>query len=459
MKFKKTIAVLLAITMIFSLAACSKSKSPTETGESSSPETSEQNTVTNEGGSSGITEDEVELRFMWWGDDTRHEATMEVIKQYEALHPNVKIDAEYSGYDGYFEKLSTQLTGEKAADIIQYDASMTVDLLKFNNAFIDLKTLSTYLNTSDFDQKFLENFGIHDGKLIGIPTGMNAGICLVNKAVTDAAGIDITSKDLTWDQFIDAGIALNTKNSDQYLLNYDITTLGKEFIFSTLAQLTGKEIIDSNTMQLNFTRDDLYKVFSLIDSLYKNKVLEPASDSAPYDSQLNTNPKWISHDLAAAFSVTSLTTSSYYDFQDTAAVINMPQFENAFENGVILRPAQLIGISSGCKYPEVAADFLNYFFNSDEAAKVLKDCRSVPATANARNICESEGYLDKNIVKAVELAQELATENQNLSVPNEITEILKDATASIAYNQSSVDEITDNTMSLLEDTLARLKKE
>ncbi len=66
--------------------------------------------------------DQVTLRFMWWGGDARHKATLQVIDQYMSIHPNVKIEAEYGGYDGYFEKLTAQLAGGTAADIMQFDA-------------------------------------------------------------------------------------------------------------------------------------------------------------------------------------------------------------------------------------------------------------------------------------------------------------------------------------------------
>ena len=64
-------------------------------------------------------EDQVTLRFMWWGGDARHEATIQVIEKYMEAHPNVVIEPEFGGSDGYFEKLSTQLYSGTAADIIK----------------------------------------------------------------------------------------------------------------------------------------------------------------------------------------------------------------------------------------------------------------------------------------------------------------------------------------------------
>ena len=65
--------------------------------------------------------DQVTLRFSWWGSDVRHKATLEAIDLYMKQNPNVKIEAEYGGVDGYQDKLSTQLGGGTAPDLIQVD--------------------------------------------------------------------------------------------------------------------------------------------------------------------------------------------------------------------------------------------------------------------------------------------------------------------------------------------------
>lgn len=59
-----------------------------------------------------------------WGGQERHDRTLKVIKMYEAQNPNVKIVAEYFGFDGYFVKLTTQFATGNAPDIIQYGGNL-----------------------------------------------------------------------------------------------------------------------------------------------------------------------------------------------------------------------------------------------------------------------------------------------------------------------------------------------
>ena len=103
-KTKKVLSVMLAAMMTTSLVVgCAGGGGETGNGKS-------------ESGGDG---EKVTLRFSWWGGDERNEATLDVIEAYEKEHPNVTIEAEYSGDDGYQEKLSTALAGNTAADIIQ----------------------------------------------------------------------------------------------------------------------------------------------------------------------------------------------------------------------------------------------------------------------------------------------------------------------------------------------------
>ena len=441
--FAVLLSAALAITAAFSVTGCGNTD-PDQ--EAEKKEQSAENP-----------EEEITLRFMWWGDDVRHQATLDVIEQYETEHPNVTIEAEYGGYDGYFEKLTTQLSGGTVADIIQYNANTVSDLMAIGDVFVNLEDYADVLDTSDFNQEFIKNFSYYDGKMIAVPTGINGGIWLANTALFDEAEVD-AEEIRTWDDFIEAGKAIHQANESCYLFNIDIETLGKELLGSIMAQITGEDLVNKDTMEMNFTKEDLQKAFTLIQEMYANDVIEPAADSAPYALKLNTNPKWIQHELAVVYGATSNIFEGYYDFQDTAAALSMPEFEDAKESGVLYVPPQMLAISSKCEHPEVAADFLNYFYNDETAIHTLKTCRSVPPTEKGQKICEENGYADPVLVSAITKAGETGTIHQNLYTPTEVVEILQDAVEKIAYAQGDVETITNDAMSLLGETLGRLRK-
>ena len=113
----------------------------------------------------------------------------------------------------------------------------------------------------------------YDGRMIALPSGVNGGIWLANTALLGEAGINM--EDIkTWDDFIEAGKKLHEYNSSYYLFNIDIDTLGKELLGSMMAQLTGEDLFNRESYEMNFTREDLLKVFTLISDMYQNNVLD-----------------------------------------------------------------------------------------------------------------------------------------------------------------------------------------
>ncbi|MCM2675359.1 extracellular solute-binding protein [Alkalicoccobacillus plakortidis] len=84
------------LTASLALAACSGGA--TDTGGGSSD---------GENGS----DEQVKLRMSWWGSQERHDMTFKIIEMYEKENPNVKIEPEFTGWDGYFERMAAQAAG------------------------------------------------------------------------------------------------------------------------------------------------------------------------------------------------------------------------------------------------------------------------------------------------------------------------------------------------------------
>ncbi|MEK8225875.1 hypothetical protein NKG05_07120 [Oerskovia sp. M15] len=49
----------------------------------------------------------VTIRFSWWGSDTRHEVTQQIIDLFEAENPDITVVGDFTDWGGYWDKLST----------------------------------------------------------------------------------------------------------------------------------------------------------------------------------------------------------------------------------------------------------------------------------------------------------------------------------------------------------------
>lgn len=116
---KKTKAMLLASLLLVTailISACGSGNNnagSSNTGNSSQPSEA--------GGAAG--EEQVELRVMWWGDQTRADITTAMLKKFEEKHPNIKVVPEFSPFDGYFDKLNTQLASGTAPICLRWGAT------------------------------------------------------------------------------------------------------------------------------------------------------------------------------------------------------------------------------------------------------------------------------------------------------------------------------------------------
>ena len=169
MKKKQLMAGVMAAGMAMSLAACGGSTSTAASAtESTAASTS----------AASAAEGDITLRFAWWGGDERANATLEVIKQFEAANPNIHIEAEYGSSDGYHDKLATQLASGTAADIVQIDPETMPAFVATGDYFLNYMDYD--FDLSNFEESYISQRvnGRFDGKQLGLPWSM-ASISMV----------------------------------------------------------------------------------------------------------------------------------------------------------------------------------------------------------------------------------------------------------------------------------------
>lgn len=90
-----------------------------------------------------------------------------------------------------------------------------------------------------------------------------------------------------------------------------------------------------------------------------------------------------------------------------------PVKKGAKDSGVLVRPSQLIVINKKTANVKEAAKFVNWFFNSAEAAVVLGTERGVPAAKSALKALEAKKLVDPNMAKGIGIAVKNAGAPEN----------------------------------------------
>lgn len=397
----------------------------------------------------------VTLRFSWWGGQERHEATLAAINAYKQIAPNVTIEAEYQGFDGYEQKVKTQLASSTSADIMQLDVPWMVELTQ-NDNFLELSGQDE-LSLDSFDQNFLDKFGVYNDKLVALPTGVNAYSLVINKTAADQLGVPSDIR-WDWDRLYEEGKKLHEQDSSKYLLLTDHGMLMQDFT-NMLKQRTGQQWVNDD-YTLGFSKEDAVSGLSWIDKAMKAGVYQPLGEAELFYGKTEQNPKWINGDIPIVSAMSSTLLSLRNVLPEGSEVVTaLPAVAaDAKDTAVLVRPSQLIAISKKTQHPEEALKFVNWLMNDAQAAEILGDVRSVPASSTAQKAAVDAGKIDATVTKAVEdgLANAGIVDNA-LSTNSELNAVLQDVIEKVAYGREAPESAADELISELNNKLQDLQ--
>lgn len=447
---KKLLALVLSLVMVCALLTACKGTEKESVKQDSGSGTSQNTnpTKTPEG-------EKVTLRFAWWGGDARTEATLAVIKQFQDLNPNVTIEAEYGGSDGYHDKLATQLASGTTADIIQIDPETFPTYIDGGDYFVNYMDYG--FDLSNFDESYvsLPINGRYDGKQLGLPSGIAGPMMLVNQTLADSIGIDF-SKDFTWEDLFTWGKKVREYDPSMYLLCTNKEYVTNLVVYTYAKQLTGETIFNKENKTLNLTEEQLNEVFEIVNRLYTEEVVAPATYSAAYaGDSLQSDPNWIAGKYVCTFTyISTMDVMIAANPSASYAVGKLPILADAKNNGWSANCPQVFAISKNCKNPDVAVAFMDYFFNNTTAMETLACTRSVPPTAKARQICEQTGILSTLAMEGADLASAMGgLTNDSISSSQEGKQIMTDAVEQVGYGATDPATAAKNTISLLKGLL------
>lgn len=450
---KRMLALFMAAAMTAgSMAGCSgKGTAETEAGTTTGAVSENAKATETDKASVSEKDEKITLRFAWWGGDERNKATIDVIDQFEKLHPNVTIEAEYGGNDGYHDKLATQLASGTAADIVQVDPEIFPTYVAAGDYFIDYKEYG--MEFSNFEEAYisLPINGRYNGIQLGLPTGISGSGILVNKDLADAVGLDFTKK-YDWDDLLEMGKKVREYDDSMYLLCANKEYITNLVVFNYAKQLIGKTLFDADKKTVNITEEQLEQVFNYVQKLYDQGVVAPASYQASYSGDnLQSDANWIAGKYVAALTyVSTIDVMSAANSGANYYMSELPAIEGSSETGWASNTPQVLAITSTCKHPEIAVEFMNYFFNDDTAIETLGCTRSVPPTEKARKICADKGLLSELAMEGANIASAMGgTPNDKISSSQESKAILFDSVETIGYGANDSASVAADAMSLL----------
>jgi multiple sugar transport system substrate-binding protein len=160
------------------------------------------------GDSSGDSGGKTVIRFNWWGSDSRHEMTKQMIAVFEKEHPNIKVPPEYSNWDDYWKKLSTGAAAGDMPDVLQITDPFMYSYID-NGQLMDLKKVQDVLHTDKLPANSMTMTTVKGG-LYGVPAGESAFGIAADPATFKKAGVPLPDDTKwSWDDYVKTSQAVS----------------------------------------------------------------------------------------------------------------------------------------------------------------------------------------------------------------------------------------------------------
>ncbi|WP_100406877.1 ABC transporter substrate-binding protein [Bacillus solitudinis] len=388
--------MIVTLVMVMTVVACAS-------GTGSGPTEN----VDNKNNEKKAGEGQTELRIVWWGSQTRHDRTLKAIDLFEEKHPDILVTPEFTGWEGYWERLATQAAGNNLPDLFQMDLQYLNEYVS-RDLLIDLEPFVSdgIINFDDVDELYLSG-GRVDEQLYAVNLGANSLAVAYDPAMFKEAGIPEFEPGYSWEDFINAAYKIKeTFGEDTFMAVPNIDLHG----FKHYLRQHDLWLYNENNTGLGYDDDQYF-----IDYFTKwNELLEEGiSPSADVLMEIQgLEDELIVHEMSPVYFPHS---NQIVGLQNAAGrplkLALMPSTSGKTE-GHFLKPSQFFSVSnqSDQAEQEAAAKFIDFITNDLEANEILAAERGVPISEEVRShIYPQLGEYEKMQFDYIELVQEHST--------------------------------------------------
>lgn len=410
----------------------------------------------------GFAQQDVTLRMSWWGGKSRHEAMLNALKAFEARNPGIKVNAEYMGWDGYLERMTTQISGGQAPDVMQINWPWFPIFSRTGEGFYDLNTLKDAFDFSQYAAKDLKTTTIN-GKLNAIPVSLNVPGFYYNNETWKKAGLAYPK---TWDDLFAAGKIFKEKLGDDYyplIFNDQDTFL---MVNCYMSQKYNTPMFTADGNHFAWSKAQWYEAFNFIQRLVSEHVIPGPKYLASFgkfdfiDTKYWQDGKW-------AGTYTWNVVIQYYAPKLTPPATLVPgdyvMYPGATNASAYFKVSLTYAISKETKHPKEAAKLLNFLLNDPQAIAAIRLENGIPLSKIAVKTLTDDGTLsNKNpSVAGFNAAQKLQSESTATSwmEDQKMQSFFQEARQNMDYGrmtpEQAADRFVENAERLMRRSAAR----
>lgn len=429
MKKKQVLATLCAGMMVASVATGCGSAA-----ESAAASTDSTDASTEASSASTTADGKTQLNILWWGSQTRHELTTQMLEKFQEENPDIEVVMDYSDWDGYWTKLPAQVAGGQTPDVFQMDYAKLAQYVENGvMAPLDDYVADGSLDLSNVAQSVIDSGSI-DGKLYAVSTGTNAPVMLYRKDILDDLGIEMPMNP-TMSEYTDISKKV-----------YEATGLRDTFVTSCSADNLRFRL---RNYGMNLYNDDA-SALGFDDPKYIVDMWQLALDAQ--------NEGWglMIGEETATTAFDSMVMDSWSRYQNSnelqayrdatgkdISMVMIPNTDDATASATYLKPAMFWCVAADSDVKDAAIRFINYFANDTSCYDIVGIERAVPISSEMREyVAPTLDEVGKQVVEFVDYVSQpnMASPlmNPDPGKHSEISDLLSQYSDQVRYG-----EITD----------------
>jgi multiple sugar transport system substrate-binding protein len=355
----------------------------------------------------------IQFRMAWWGSQDRHDRTIKVLDLFKKDNPNVNITYEFSAFNDYWTKLTTQAAGGNLPCLIQQDYQKIGEWVSRGLLLpLDEYVQNGSINAKNVDQKVLDS-GKLNGKLYAISLGTNSQSLIYDPTLFEKAGIQLPSNDWTWNDFEQ----LNTQLKDKLGTFGMSISLDDWQVFKLWLKQHGKTLFTPEGKALGYDDDKLFVDYANMIKRFMDEGLMPKVDAeVPLrNAPIEDNPI-VKQQAAMAYMWSNQIVAVSSASKRPLKAGLFPKPDANASTGQYLKPSMFFSITAKCDHPEVAAKLIDFFTNSVPANEILLAERGVPISSEVRKAIE--GKIDPAQKEAFALVSQVEKNPSPLDPPD-----------------------------------------
>ena len=433
MKKKQVLATLCAGMMVASVATGCGSAAESA-ADSTAASTDSTNASTEASSASTTADGKTQLNILWWGSQTRHELTTQMLEKFQEENPDIEVVMDYSDWDGYWTKLPAQVAGGQTPDVFQMDYAKLAQYVENGvMAPLDDYVADGSLDLSNVAQSVIDSGSI-DGKLYAVSTGTNAPVMLYRKDILDDLGIELPMNP-TMSEYTDISKKV-----------YEATGLRDTFVTSCSADNLRFRL---RNYGMNLYNDDA-SALGFDDPKYIVDMWQLALDAQ--------NEGWglMIGEETATTAFDSMVMDSWSRYQNSnelqayrdatgkdISMVMIPNTDDATASATYLKPAMFWCVAADSDVKDAAVRFINYFANDTSCYDIVGIERAVPISSEMREyVAPTLDEVGKQVVEFVDYVSQpnMASPlmNPDPGKHSEISDLLSQYSDQVRYG-----EITD----------------